>query len=103
MQNRLTRISVVKRKSPIIEQVKYTHDDVPSVGDDHHHAKPYILIVLNQTGNLSISRNTVLGYFDRHANMKYKDGNRHFWCRGYYVDTVGRNKKVIEEYIRNQL
>ena len=41
--------------------------------------------------------------FDRHANMKYKYGNRHFWCRGYYVDTVGRNKKVIEEYIRNQL
>ena len=41
--------------------------------------------------------------FDRHANLKYKYGNRHFWCRGYYVDTVGRNKKVIEEYIRNQL
>ena len=41
--------------------------------------------------------------FDRHANMKYKYGNRHFWCRGYYVDTVGRNKKAIEEYIRNQL
>ena len=35
--------------------------------------------------------------------MKYKYGNRHFWCRGYYVDTVGRNKKVIEQYIRNQL
>ena len=41
--------------------------------------------------------------FDRHANMKYKYGNRHFWCRGYYVDTVGRNKKSIAEYIRNQL
>ena len=41
--------------------------------------------------------------FDRHANLKYKYGNRHFWCRGYYVDTVGRNKKVIEEYIKNQL
>ena len=41
--------------------------------------------------------------FDRHANLKYKYGNRHFWCRGYYVDTVGRNKKTIEEYIRNQL
>ena len=41
--------------------------------------------------------------FDRHANLKYKYGNRHFWCRGYYVDTVGRNAKVIEEYIRNQL
>lgn len=41
--------------------------------------------------------------FDRHANMKYKYGNRHFWCRGYYVDTVGRNKERIAEYIRNQL
>lgn len=41
--------------------------------------------------------------FDQHANMKYKYGNREFWCRGYYVDTVGKNKKKIEEYIRNQL
>ena len=41
--------------------------------------------------------------FDRHANLKYKYGSRHFWCRGYYVDTVGRNKKVIAEYIKNQL
>ena len=41
--------------------------------------------------------------FDRHANMKYRYGNRKFWCKGYYVDTVGRNKKVIQEYIKNQL
>ncbi len=41
--------------------------------------------------------------FDRHANLKYKYGNRHFWCRGYYVDTVGKNAKKIEEYIRHQL
>jgi len=41
--------------------------------------------------------------FDRHANLKYKYGNRHFWCRGYYVDTVGKNKNKIAEYIRNQL
>ena len=41
--------------------------------------------------------------FDRHANLKYKYGNRQFWCKGYYVDTVGRNKKVIEEYIKNQI
>ena len=41
--------------------------------------------------------------FDRHANLKYRYGNRHFWCRGYYVDTVGKNAKKIEEYIRNQL
>ena len=41
--------------------------------------------------------------FDRHANLKYKYGNRHFWCRGYYVDTVGKNAKKIQEYIRAQL
>ena len=41
--------------------------------------------------------------FDRYANLKYKYGNRHFWARGYYVDTVGRNKKQIQEYIKNQL
>ena len=41
--------------------------------------------------------------FDRHANLNYKYGSRNFWCRGYYADTVGRNKKVISEYIRNQL
>ena len=41
--------------------------------------------------------------FDRHANLKYKYGNRHFWCRGYYVDTVGKNAEKIKEYIRNQL
>ena len=44
-----------------------------------------------------------LQIFDRHANLKYKYGNRQFWCRGYYVDTVGRNKEAIEKYIRNQL
>ena len=41
--------------------------------------------------------------FDRHANLKYKYGNRHFWCRGYYVDTVGKYENAIKEYIRNQL
>ena len=41
--------------------------------------------------------------FEKYANLKYKYGNRHFWARGYYVDTVGRNKKQIQEYIKNQL
>lgn len=41
--------------------------------------------------------------FEKYANLKYKYGNRHFWCRGYYVSTVGANKKTIQEYIRNQL
>ena len=50
-----------------------------------------------------LKRKSTLIIFDRHANLKYKYGSRHFWCRGYYVDTVGKNKRVIEEYIRNQL
>ena len=41
--------------------------------------------------------------FEKYANLKYKYGNRHFWCRGYYVSTVGKNKKAIAQYIRNQL
>ncbi len=46
---------------------------------------------------------STLMIFDRHANLKYKYGSRSFWCRGYYVDTVGRNKKQISEYIKNQI
>ena len=41
--------------------------------------------------------------YEKYANMKYKYGNCHFWCRGYYVSTVGRNRRIIEQYIRNQL
>ena len=61
---------------------------------------------------LKLSISSFMGYlkgksslmiFDRHANLKYKYGNRKFWCRGLYVDTVGRNQKRIEAYIRNQL
>ena len=46
---------------------------------------------------------STLMIFERHANLKYKYGNRHFWARGYFVDTVGRNKKAIKAYIQNQL
>lgn len=41
--------------------------------------------------------------FEKFSNLKYKYGNRHFWFRGYYVTTVGRNKKAIEQYIKDQL
>ena len=41
--------------------------------------------------------------YQKYANMKFKYRNRQFWCRGYFVDTVGKNAKKIEEYIRNQL
>ena len=70
----------------------------------------HIHMLVSIPPNLSVSR--FMGYlkrknslmiFDRHANLKYKYGNRHFWCRGYFVSTVGANKKAIEEYIRHQL
>ena len=51
----------------------------------------------------SLKGKSSLMIFEKYANMKYKYGNRHFWARGYFVDTVGRNKKQIQEYIRNQL
>ena len=51
----------------------------------------------------TLKSKSALMIFDRHAHLKYKYGNRNFWCRGYYVDTVGRNEKKIKEYIRNQL
>ena len=44
-----------------------------------------------------------MGYLKGKSNLKYKCGNREFWCKGYYVDTIGRNKKVIAEYIRKKL
>ena len=51
----------------------------------------------------TLKSKSALMIFDRHANLKYKYGNRTFWCRGYYVDTVGKNEKAISNYIRNQL
>ena len=51
----------------------------------------------------TLKSKSALMIFDRHANLKYKYGSRSFWCRGYYVDTVGKNEKVIKEYIENQL
>ena len=72
--------------------------------------KDHIHMLLKIPPKYSVS--SIVGYlkgksslmiFDRHANLKYKYGNRHFWCRGYYVDTVGKNAKRIQDYIHNQL
>ena len=41
--------------------------------------------------------------FQRYGNMKFAYRNREFWCKGYYVDTSGKNTKMIREYIKNQL
>ena len=51
----------------------------------------------------TLKSKSALMIFDRHANLKYKYGNGHFWCRGYFADTVGKNEKAIKSYIRNQL
>ena len=51
----------------------------------------------------TLKSKSALMIFDRHANLKYKYGSRNFWCRGYYVDTVGKNERMIKDYIRNQL
>ena len=71
---------------------------------DHIHmlvSIPPKISVADFKGYLKGKRSLMI--FDRYANLKYRYGNRKFWCRGYYVDTAGRNKKAIEEYIRNQL
>ena len=70
----------------------------------------HIHMLVSIPPNLSVSQfkgylkgKSSLMIFDRHANLKYKYGSRHFWCRGYYVDTSGKNTKKIAEYIKNQL
>jgi len=72
--------------------------------------REHIHMLLETPPKYSVSQ--IVGYmkgksslmiFDKFANLKYKYGNRHFWCRGYYVDTVGKNEKKITEYIRTQL
>ena len=71
---------------------------------DHIHMRVSIPPYLNVVQFMGyLKEKSSLMIFDRHANLKYKYGSRNFWCRGYYVNTVGRNKKIIAEYIRNQL
>ena len=74
-----------------------------SVGIDHIH------LYLSIPPKYSVA--TIVGYlkgksslmlFDKHANMKYKFGNRHFWAQGYYVSTVGLNEATLRKYIREQ-
>lgn len=61
---------------------------------------PPKLAVLSFMGYLKGKSSLMI--FERHANLKYKYGNRNFWVKGYYVSTVGLNTKVVQEYIRNQ-
>ena len=70
----------------------------------------HIHMLVSIPPNISVSQ--FMGYlkgksslmiFDRHANLKYKYGSRHFWCRGYYVNTAGADTRAIAAYIQNQL
>ena len=72
--------------------------------------KDHIHMLVSIPPKYSVSQ--IMGYlkgkssimiFDRHANLKYKYGNRKFWCMGYFVSTVGKNEKKIAGYVRNQL
>lgn len=71
---------------------------------DHIHMLVSIPPKLSVSGFMGYlkGKSSILIY-QKYANMKYKYRNREFWCRGYYVDTVGKNKKATLEYIANQL
>ena len=77
---------------------------------DANACKDHIHMLVSIPPKMSVSRfmgilkgKSTLMIFDRFANLKYKYGNRHFWCRGYFVDMVGRNKNAIQKYIQNQV
>ena len=69
----------------------------------------HVHLIISIPPKYSVS--SVMGYlkgksalmiFDRHSNLKYKFGNRHFWSRGYYVSTIGLNEATIAKYVREQ-
>lgn len=69
----------------------------------------HVHLVLSIPPKISVS--SFMGYlkgksslmmFEKHANLKYKFGNRHFWAEGYYVSMVGLNEEIIREYVREQ-
>lgn len=100
-----------KSRKDIIEIIKILVNRKPDLRIIEGEAcTDHIHLLLEIPPKYSVSE--IMGYlkskstlmiFDRHANMKYKFGNRHFWAKGYFVDTVGKNEKVIREYIQNQL
>ncbi len=100
-----------KLRADIIEIIKTLVNRKPDLKIIEGEACPdHIHLLMEVPPKYSVSE--IMGYlkskstlmiFDRHANMKYKFGNRHFWAKGYFVDTVGKNEKVIKEYIQNQL
>ena len=92
------------------ELMKKLRDDLPEVDlISMNHDEDHIHMLVSIPPKLSVS--SFMGYlkgksalmiFDRHGNLKYKLGNRHFWSRGYYVSTVGLNEATIAKYVREQ-
>ena len=82
---------------------KYHIVFTPKLMPDHVH----ILVSIPPKYSISqfmgyLKGKSALMMFDRHANLKYKYGNRHFWAEGYYVSTVGLNEAAIKKYIQEQ-
>ena len=74
-----------------------------NVMSDHVHILVSILPKMSVSSFMGyLKEKSALMMFDRHANLKYKFGNRHFWSEGYYVSTVGLNEAVIKKYIQDQ-
>ena len=100
-----------KLRRDIIEIIKLLIDRKPGVKLIEGEACPdHIHMLLEIPPKYSVSEfmgylksKSTLMIFDRHANLKYKYGSRHFWAKGYFCDTVGKNEKVIREYIQTQL
>ena len=71
---------------------------------DHIHMLVKIPPKMSVSGFMGFLKGkSTLLIFERHANLKYKYGNRTFWCRGYFADIAGKNDKAIAAYIKNQL
>ena len=92
-------------KEILVELCKYKGVEII----EGHMMPDHIHMLLSIPRKYSVS--SVMGYlkgksalmiFERHANLKYKYGNRHFWCEGYYVSTVGMNEETIKKYIAEQ-
>ena len=88
----------------IIERIEGAEIIEANACEDHIHMLVTIPPKMSVSKFMGILKGkSSLMIFDQFANLKYKYGNRHFWCRGYYVDTVGRNKTAIAKYIQNQI
>ena len=99
--NKRLEIGKILRKLCEFKQVNIVEAEVCP---DHIHMLVEIPPKISVSGFVGyLKGKSSLIIYQRWGNLKYKYRNREFWCRGYYVDTVGKNKAKIAEYIRNQL